>query len=378
MAKKTTKQPESPTTPTEGGSKGKNTGSPAVKPQEHPTTNVTLPLNLSHYTDGAQCVYMLGKPTAAAIGDWVARLREYGRKQELDPLGRAELLALLPWAIPTGKPTTKALNLLTELLDTGALDAEPAEAPAAVERTDEEWANLLRTVPPVGDKKPSNADRFTTTLRDHYGPWQRLGLLDRLAVCVHHFGADWQEDSKNAALHKLVVGDLEPDDKDYAYAERLQKRWWKTMQAAIQADPSERLKYTDPDALPGGKGGDKPTTPMKKPTSQATPVELDNNTDIPTSQANGAKGSRYTIYGHPVTAVLRWMGNEQWTVKNARCILNKMGLTEVKDPTLHAQVGAGRRGDTSRGELPKLDPDQTANLQRLYAECCTEDKKTTG
>lgn len=340
-----------------------------------------FPVEVGTYLIGGEPPYKIGKPTAACVGDWVARMREYGRKQELPYLTGALLLAALPLAVPEGKKPDKPVAVLTEMIESGAVtDEEPAaeepETPAEPEkeeRTDEQWGALLRGASSLDVKNKDKAARMAA-LKKHYG-WDEMGRLERMAVVLHHYGLDWNDTHPESAklVAEITVGEAyeedDPSAKDFARAEKLQKRWWAASQESVNKDPNERVRYHNGQAkpsTPGQEKGEKPTTP-KKP--KAAEIEIENDTDIPAAQRAGAKGGRYEVFGFPVTAVLRWMGKNDWKVKQARCVLDKMGLQAVATPTLQAQIGAGRNGQ--RGDPAALTPAQVKQLNDLRSECET-------
>lgn len=73
-------------------------------------------------------------------------------------------------------------------------------------------------------------------------------------------------------------------------------------------------------------------------------------------------GKRYNLWGFPITAVLRWMGKNEWKMEHAKRALHGLGITDVADPTYSAQLRAGKKGE--RGEPAKLTPEQIAELRK--------------
>lgn len=73
-------------------------------------------------------------------------------------------------------------------------------------------------------------------------------------------------------------------------------------------------------------------------------------------------GKRFDMFGHPITAVLRWMGKNGWTVPEARKALDSMGFAGVANPTLSAQIAAGKKPDNPRGEPAQLTEEQASKL----------------
>lgn len=81
----------------------------------------------------------------------------------------------------------------------------------------------------------------------------------------------------------------------------------------------------------------------------------------PEEQPSKAReGRRYAIFGYPVTAVLRFMGTDAWTVEDAHKVVTALGCP-VAIATVRAQVCAGRNGQ--RGDPAKLTSSQ---VEKLY------------
>jgi hypothetical protein len=76
---------------------------------------------------------------------------------------------------------------------------------------------------------------------------------------------------------------------------------------------------------------------------------------------SGAK-ARTKVFGHPVTAVLRWMGKRNWSVEEAQKALKHFGA-EAASSTCKIQLKAGKTG--SRGEPAKLTRNQSKKLKEL-------------
>lgn len=90
-------------------------------------------------------------------------------------------------------------------------------------------------------------------------------------------------------------------------------------------------------------------------------------TDATKTVTQGERGGkRYTLFGHPVTAVLRWMGTDAWTVEQSRAALTAMGIEDVADATLTAQLRAGRKGE--RGPAAELTEDQINQLYKTIGQ----------
>lgn len=107
--------------------------------------------------------------------------------------------------------------------------------------------------------------------------------------------------------------------------------------------------------------------------SGGTPVAVDNTTEIPVACTAGKKGGfRYTIFGMPATAILRWMGGDGWTIDEAKAAMAKLGLTSIQDSTYKCQVYSGRKGVGDDGEAlgthgaaPELPAKQAKALNAL-------------
>lgn len=69
---------------------------------------------------------------------------------------------------------------------------------------------------------------------------------------------------------------------------------------------------------------------------------------------------RYSIFGLPVTAILRWMGKEDWTPEQAKQALAKEGIVVAKT-TLQSQLHGGKVG--RRGPPAKLTKEQRKTLE---------------
>lgn len=69
---------------------------------------------------------------------------------------------------------------------------------------------------------------------------------------------------------------------------------------------------------------------------------------------------RDTVLGFPATAVVRWMGKEEWTPQKADTALRALGL-DMNKGTLYAQLAAGRKGE--RGAPAALSPAQQQTLE---------------
>ena len=76
------------------------------------------------------------------------------------------------------------------------------------------------------------------------------------------------------------------------------------------------------------------------------------------ARAEGESG-RDLLFGHSITAVIRWMGKNQWKFDQAKKALAAKDIT-VADATLRAQLHAGRNG--ARGEPATLTKAQAQEL----------------
>lgn len=79
---------------------------------------------------------------------------------------------------------------------------------------------------------------------------------------------------------------------------------------------------------------------VKEKTTKRTKEKKDGTTS--------RKICRCDIFGHPVTAVLRWMGREGWEFEDALTAVVTMGASTISDVTIRLQLAAGRKGE--RGE----------------------------
>jgi hypothetical protein len=110
--------------------------------------------------------------------------------------------------------------------------------------------------------------------------------------------------------------------------------------------------YKSPTDGGGAAGG-----PGRAPTSAV--VVKDEQVEVTQGQKGGR---RYDLFGHPVTAVIRWMGKAGWDKAKAKKGLAKMGI-ECSDTTVGIQLRAGAAGNTDRGDPAVLTPGQAAQLE---------------
>lgn len=121
------------------------------------------------------------------------------------------------------------------------------------------------------------------------------------------------------------------------------------------------------DAAPPPEPEKPPAPDIQRPRA-TTKVEVRAGAAGAVTVAEGKKGGKkYRVWGHPVTAILRWMGSDAWTFKDARTALKKLGVPDVGDPTVKAQLLAGRAGGdcNGRGPAAALTPAQTETLYSL-------------
>lgn len=69
-----------------------------------------------------------------------------------------------------------------------------------------------------------------------------------------------------------------------------------------------------------------------------------------------------TLYGHPITAVLRWMGQDFWDFDEAKTALSWLKC-KIADATIHAQLRAGRKGE--RGPPAPITDGQAKELYEI-------------
>lgn len=63
---------------------------------------------------------------------------------------------------------------------------------------------------------------------------------------------------------------------------------------------------------------------------------------------------RHKIFGHSCTAVIRWMGANDFTFEDAGVALAYYGAGNVSDTTIRLQLKAGKDGDQKRGPAADL------------------------
>lgn len=77
-------------------------------------------------------------------------------------------------------------------------------------------------------------------------------------------------------------------------------------------------------------------------------------------ESTGRKGSKYTLFGQPATAIIRWCGKNGFTFESCRKALNAHKLSAVSDATIRIQIKAMEK----RGPIPELTKEQAADLKK--------------
>lgn len=110
--------------------------------------------------------------------------------------------------------------------------------------------------------------------------------------------------------------------------------------------------------------------PVPKPTN--APIAPPRAATNAVAPATGFKAHRakFTICGHTVTSVLRWMGFNYWSTSEARHILDQYAETRgVAEATINAQIRDGRNQSDgkkmSHGPVPELT---NAQIEELYSK----------
>lgn len=164
-------------------------------------------------------------------------------------------------------------------------------------------------------------------------------------------------------IHKMA--DLDADDATAACRvlaamyEEEDERERREMRAMVDHATRPPKPAPEPEA--------KPAPDLKRP-RPTTKVEVRSGAAGAVTVAEGKKGGKkYLIWGHPVTAILRWMGSDAWTFADARLALKKLAVPDVGDPTVKAQLLAGRAGGdcNGRGPAAALTEPQTETLYAL-------------
>lgn len=207
---------------------------------------------------------------------------------------------------------------------------------------------------------PADVLQWAEDTRDSYEDGGRivtvgaLKLLATSALAVR--GGAWADDSV------VVCGIL-----DQLYPHEAEGR--------TAADEAFLARPVTKNALDGSappkKGADAPKT--DRGTVAKIAIDIKNDTKIEAAAVSTGSGAkRFNIFGHVVTAVIRWMGAHRWTVDQAQRAIAKIGLP-VAPATVQAQIRGGMTG--TRGEPADLTEDQIAALEALIKEpkkCLTQ------
>lgn len=191
--------------------------------------------------------------------------------------------------------------------------------------------------------KPIQVLRWAEQWRDAYEDLKSSGYrsffltIKALKAMVQHSGLpseDWED--AYAILRALYAEEISSEAQD-----------WKG--AIAQAD-ARRLREIEEEAK------------RKAAPKYVAPVSTGNEWGISVESEKG----KYRIFGFHATAVIRWMGTDAWTEKDTRVALNRLGLKDISDNTIKAQLRAGRDG--TRGDPAKLSKDQDERLNSIIAE----------
>jgi hypothetical protein len=93
--------------------------------------------------------------------------------------------------------------------------------------------------------------------------------------------------------------------------------------------------------------------------------------NAPATSTNVDGGNRAYIFSYSVTAVIRWMGKDQWGFKQARKVVDAfVGEGKISDATIRAQLLGGRNNE--RGDPANLTDEQVKQLKEKLVELETE------
>ena len=68
--------------------------------------------------------------------------------------------------------------------------------------------------------------------------------------------------------------------------------------------------------------------------------------DVPKQSRKTTTGKeRVKILGYSATAVLRWMGANDWSFEDAGIVMNTLGAYSISDATIRIQLNAGKKGE---------------------------------
>lgn len=90
------------------------------------------------------------------------------------------------------------------------------------------------------------------------------------------------------------------------------------------------------------------------------------------SSTTGTKGQRYELFGFPITAVLRWMGKNEWTKEEALKVVKHFKI-ECSPSTVGIQVKAGAKGE--RGEPANITAEQAGEMSAIAGKSSAKSKK---
>ena len=100
-----------------------------------------------------------------------------------------------------------------------------------------------------------------------------------------------------------------------------------------------------------------------KPAAAAKPAEAKQDKpakNSPDKKDNGPR-KQVQIFGHSATAVLRWMGKNNWNAEDAGVAMTTMGAKYISDTTIRIQLRAGAKGE--RGEPAPITREQAKKLK---------------
>lgn len=103
------------------------------------------------------------------------------------------------------------------------------------------------------------------------------------------------------------------------------------------------------------------TLAEKESTEKKAPTPQPKKEEEPKSNGGGVRGQRYEMFGHPVTAVFRWMGKQGWTIEQAMKAIAHFNIA-CSPSTVKIQVKAGSVGQ--RGEPAALTAEQAQQLEQ--------------
>jgi len=95
----------------------------------------------------------------------------------------------------------------------------------------------------------------------------------------------------------------------------------------------------------------------------AQALEWDDPPEVPTpidSDAPAPKVKVKKLWGFPATAIIRWMGKEEFKFPEAKQVCATLNL-DVADATIRAQLSAGKKGE--RGDPAKLNQTQIDKIK---------------